>query len=286
LNSYKIVGGKISLEIAVVDIGKIRLHEETVPNLVERLADEMRRDGVLKNPIIVDKKSLVVLDGMHRVAAAKKIGCRRMPVCLVDYDDRSITVGAWYRTVKNAKSTKQLIPLLNKMKLKFEERESAPMENVFEKDFIAALLIDRKRMLLIHGVEAEVRKSYEIIAAIESEAERSGFQIDYETESDAKNKLEKGEVDVVIATPPVRKEDILRAGVSLNPFPHKATRHRIPSRPLDINIPLTILTNRDTTLEQANNVVLQFLSSRKLSRMPAGSLIENRRYEEEVFLFE
>ena len=286
MNSYKIVGGKISLEIAVVDIGKIRLHEETVPNLVERLADEMRRDGVLKNPIIVDKKSLVVLDGMHRVAAAKKIGCRRMPVCLVDYDDRSITVGAWYRTVKNAKSTKQLIPLLNKMKLKFEERESAPMENVFEKDFIAALLIDRKRMLLIHGVEADVRKSYEIIAAIESEAERSGFQIDYETESDAKNKLEKGEVDVVIATPPAHKEHILRAGVSLNPFPHKATRHRIPSRPLDINIPLTILTNRDTTLEQANNVVLQFLGSRKLSRMPAGSLIENRRYEEEVFLFE
>lgn len=50
------------------------LHEETIPELLERLTQHIQLDGYVKHPIIVDEKSFVVLDGTHRVVALKKLG--------------------------------------------------------------------------------------------------------------------------------------------------------------------------------------------------------------------
>jgi len=63
--------------------------------MLENLAAEIRMDEALRHPVIVDKESFVVLDGMHRVAALKILNCQRIPACLVNYKSPSISVGAW-----------------------------------------------------------------------------------------------------------------------------------------------------------------------------------------------
>ncbi|WP_246263905.1 ParB N-terminal domain-containing protein [Metallosphaera tengchongensis] len=51
-------------------------------------------------PILIDEKSLLVIDGHHRREAMMQLGFKRIPVYAVDYQDSSITVDVWYRKVE------------------------------------------------------------------------------------------------------------------------------------------------------------------------------------------
>ncbi len=46
-----------------------------------------------------------------------------------------------------------------------------------------------------------------------------------------------------------------------------------------------LLKDEKLTTAEVNRKFLDILSSRNVRRMPAGSVIEGRRYDEEVFLF-
>src|SRR5512147_1216405 len=87
-----------SFELILAELRTLHIHEEIIPPKMEELVQKIPQDGVWIHPIVVDSSSLVVLDGMHRVAAAKKIGYRYIPVCLVDYGNPNIRIGCWYRT--------------------------------------------------------------------------------------------------------------------------------------------------------------------------------------------
>lgn len=69
MGSYKLARADVCLELSLVDIDKLHIHEEVIPTLVDHLAESIVKDGVLRHPVMVDRNSLVVLDGMHRVVA-------------------------------------------------------------------------------------------------------------------------------------------------------------------------------------------------------------------------
>ena len=71
MESYRIKESDVCLEIALIDLDRLHIHEEVIPAVVDQLAESIVKDKVLRNPVMVDKKSLVVLDGMHRVAALR-----------------------------------------------------------------------------------------------------------------------------------------------------------------------------------------------------------------------
>ena len=79
----------------IMEIGLLRNHEEIKPDYLRKLADEIKSDGRVKIPITVENKHFVVLDGHHRVEALKLLGCRRIPVYLIDYFDDDITLTVW-----------------------------------------------------------------------------------------------------------------------------------------------------------------------------------------------
>jgi len=61
---------------------------------LQELLETIWRDGVLRQPVIVDRASMVILDGHHRVSAMRRLGCPLIPAYLVDYSDPSIVVHA------------------------------------------------------------------------------------------------------------------------------------------------------------------------------------------------
>jgi len=87
---------EISLEImnniCLINIEELKEHEEIRPDYLEELKNEILSDGILKMPIAVDKKTYIILDGHHRLHALKKIGCKRIPVILFDYQSPEIEV--------------------------------------------------------------------------------------------------------------------------------------------------------------------------------------------------
>jgi hypothetical protein len=83
------------VDIVFIRIEELREHEEIRPPYLEELKNEILSDGILKMPIAVDKSTYIILDGHHRLHALKKIGCKKIPVVLVDYQSAEIEVIPW-----------------------------------------------------------------------------------------------------------------------------------------------------------------------------------------------
>lgn len=82
--TYTILAQKTDLKTAVMPIDKLKPHEKGSPLYFRLIRRELLKNGMLRCPIIVDEKTLVILDGMHRWLALKSLGCKLIPVMLVD----------------------------------------------------------------------------------------------------------------------------------------------------------------------------------------------------------
>lgn len=79
----------------LIAIGRLHAHEEVDPAAVRRLADEIRRSRVVREPLLVADRSYVILNGHHRFSALRAIGAERAPAWVVDYDDPAIELDRW-----------------------------------------------------------------------------------------------------------------------------------------------------------------------------------------------
>jgi len=79
----------------LLPLGELKEHEEIMPERLEGLIEQVKADGELKMPIIVDEETHVILDGHHRFSAIRSLGCRLVPVILVNYFDSAIILDTW-----------------------------------------------------------------------------------------------------------------------------------------------------------------------------------------------
>ena len=81
--------------VVLVGTATLRGHEEVIPDNLETRTSKMLRKGFYK-PIIVDRSSMVILDGHHKWTAAGRLGLTRVPAIMVNYlDDEGILVDVW-----------------------------------------------------------------------------------------------------------------------------------------------------------------------------------------------
>jgi len=275
----------IRLRVILIDIERLRHHEEVVPGLLRELTEQIRRDGFLKHPIIIDEASLVVLDGTHRVEALKALGCKRVPACLVNYHEPKIRLMCWYRTVKRAPPLPELADMLSRrLGLSVELSDELEPEEVGVPP-IALGLTDGSSYAKVLGDFEDKQGAWELVKRVEKALSSSGLHIGFEVEEDAMEKLSSGDADVVLMTPRVTKRDVVETALSGRVFPHKTTRHIIPARPLFLNVPLRLLRD-ERPIHALEAELRRALAPRKLRRLPPGHVIEGRRYEEEVIIVE
>jgi len=280
---FTIPAPKLELKIKLEELARVKIHEEIIPKLLEELMGQIAADGMAKHPVIVDLNTLVVLDGMHRVAAIEKLGCKYLPVCLVDYRNPHLYIGCWYRVVRGEISAEELLNVPKSLGL--EVRATSPqeaLEALVDRKGAAALLTKQGCHLLGGG---DLRESYSLVRKMEEALRRMGLEVSYETERDAKQAVGSGEAAAAIMTQGARKEEVIGAAFSGNLLAHKTTRHVVPARPMGVNVPLEWLGG-DLSLEKVNGMLVERLSQRALKRLPKGSLFEGRRYEEELYVFE
>lgn len=85
----------MQVRFELVDIARLKSHEEIRPELLEKLVQEIKTDGYLRKPVLVEDRYFVILDGHHRFEALKKLGCKRVPCYVVDYFDEAIYLTTW-----------------------------------------------------------------------------------------------------------------------------------------------------------------------------------------------
>jgi len=79
-------------QIQKVEIRKLNPHEEVIEERLKKVLTSLKVEKRLKEPIIVDEETKVILDGHHRVKAFEILGLREIPCRLVDYSSEEITV--------------------------------------------------------------------------------------------------------------------------------------------------------------------------------------------------
>src|SRR5207249_2397343 len=121
LKGYSIAGSRIPILITLRKTSDLKPHEEAVAADLKTLVEALRANPVLRHPIIADRRTGIVLDGTHRLAAIKQLRCNFIPSALVDYDDPQITIEKWFRqfsgsNVRNLEK-KEVVETVKKGKL-------------------------------------------------------------------------------------------------------------------------------------------------------------------------
>ncbi len=82
-------------EFLLVPIELLKSHEQHDPARVDELVAKLRRSGRFVEPIWVARGSWVILNGHHRVEALRRLGAKRAPAWVFDYEDDLVRVDRW-----------------------------------------------------------------------------------------------------------------------------------------------------------------------------------------------
>lgn len=273
---------RCSFELVLEELNALHIHEEIIPEKMQELVEKIPHDGVWIHPIIVDSDSLVVLDGMHRVAAAKEIGYKFIPVCLVDYNNPNILVGCWYRMFKSL-GAEEAEEALEEAGLTSTKKAYDEAQRLVEKREAVTAMFSGSWCIAAFGNAQGIKERYDSIKRIENALQAKGHYMGYSTDRDAPTRVASGEYSAGLMTPTVTKREVLDLALKGMVFSQKTTRHIIPARPMFVTVPTDWLKG-DLSPEEANNRLRRHLASKRVEILPPGQILD-RRYDEELYVF-
>ena len=280
---FTILHPRMTLEITLEEVDTLLFHEQVLESLLRGLVTELVSDQCLKHPIIVDRQSRVVLDGTHRLTAARELGCRFIPVCLVDYDNPNVVIGCWHRVISPRLDIERVKRAIEDVGFRLEEMGLTEALDLVEKREATASLAFNSTCFAVRGTHDDIKDIYGAIQEIEHTLRAADYSIRYETESDAFNHLASGDGCSLLIVPVVSKDEVVNIALSGQVFSYKTTRHVIPLRPLFVNVSFEWL-NSPLSQERLNTRFTRHLSKKRFERLPPNQIFD-RRYDEELHVF-
>lgn len=278
----EISSSSLSFRISLIEVDALKAHEEVVDSIVDFLANDMLTEGKVRDPLIVDQEECVILDGMHRYSSLKSLKCRFIPCCLVDYDSPLIRVGAWFRLFAVDQPESLAEKVLTENKLRYS-RERIKFDDMTCETQTIILTSTETAFSLTQPLEPVEQARTAVL--VEKSMAKLGHVAEYLSEIVAIQNLRSGKRNLVISLPVFTKRQIRDLGQRGLLLPHKVTRHVIPSRPLHINVPLQILKDATISQQEADRKLGNLLAERQVERKDPGSIVDGRRYEEELLVF-
>jgi hypothetical protein len=266
--------------LRIVHSTDVIVHEAVDPIRVERLAQRLRADGILRNPTVVAEGGgkYVVLDGATRVAALRELGIRDLLVQIVDYHAPNIQLYAWFHVIVEMSWDELLrgIEDLEGIEIKAMDLELA-RSALSLRSILCYLVLQDGTVLAAKGgmnLEAQASLLNDIVDLYRGRAEV------YRVTSDEIEDLleEYPDLTAAIVFPCYSRGEIMRISLNRAKLPMGVTRHIISGRALGLNVDLVMLDS-DIPLEQ-KNIWLDSLIRRKIKDKRV------RFYQEPVFRFD
>jgi L-serine kinase (ADP) len=276
---FQINNSKIPILLTLKRIQELRPHEETVSTDLHGIVTTLKRDPILRHPIVADTATGAVLDGNHRLAALSQLGCYTIPTALIDYQNPLIKVDRWFRVI-TGENLDDFMKRTKKSPIHTAWSASEADQTLLSRSSYASLSNKRKCFTFSsNGLNAV--ESFRNSFRIEDIARNNQLKIAY-TDNDDLKKLPEN--SFIMSTIRVEKSEVIESCINHSLFPPKSTRHLIPSRPLGLAVPIDWLKNKNYA--EAESAFVKHIRSKRVRRLPEGSKVGSRRYLEEVFLFE
>ena len=245
---------EIFRRLRVVSLDDVHVHEGTVDRWVERIADFIKHDGIMKNPIVCaevddgEQPRYVVLDGMHRVKAIRALDCNDILVFLADYWSESVKREAWDAVLLDPIDP----PALVAEAAGDARAELVPLKNInnarhrlYQRDLAMAFVtpehgVQGLRMRPRPGVEL-IEDVIRTLRRIEELLDKAGARAIYAPSSKSVDDYETTGAEALFLRPLFSKSEVLDRTLAGNLFPRKSTRFLVPERPLRVDFQLTVL---------------------------------------------
>lgn len=267
------------LEVGIANLEDLKLHEDIMDSLLNQLASSIETDDEVRDPIIVDKETGVVLDGMHRVVAIKSLGFDKIPACYVDYQDSRINVSSWCRVFRDLKM-ENVVDICEMLGFEIEECEKSNAHEMLDKRKSELLFANVNGCQSLNRGSDSLKEIYNHAVSVEQALKKEGHEPQYKVGEGILQDL--GSDEIVLLLPSAKKEEVIDVALSNSFFPYKTTRHVIPARPMSIDVPLNLLKN---PIQEAESQLSSLLSEQEVEHLPPGSSVGGREYEEELLLF-
>jgi len=234
--------------LAVVEIEKLKIHEEVVEPNLTNLKETMLNTGKLVDPIIIDDKYNIVLDGNHRRMILEELKANYVICQPVDYSDPRIKIGGWYIATKDIEFDQIDAP-----KIDFEQG----LQELNE--YKAYMLVAKKNASKIeYKILESSYKNFDGVIKEQKEFFKQRIGEDISTKNGNGNTLfiedirkdlflEKGYT--VFLRKIYTKEEVVKTILAGKIFPPKSTRHQIPERVLRINFRLGYLNESKESIQ-------------------------------------
>ena len=279
------------ITLDILPIKDLYIHEEIVPILAERLIENIKKSQFQIDPIIVDEKTGVILDGMHRYYALKELGYDLIAAAKVDYMDPHIIIKNWYRAFKSPTNVEKVLKViesfLEETSLYLETSLNTSIDTKFDLNAVCEIVFRDKIVKVFSDEKLDIWQKYHKIKEIEQFlSQKLNKRILYQSDKQAIYSLSKEEISMIIKTPPITKKDVISFAKQGKIFPPKTTRHILPARPLFLNIPLSLLKKMDNEdLVTRKKLFRKILSLKTLVKVK-GRIFLERYYEEDIlFIF-
>ena len=257
-------------------------HEDCDPRRIERLSQRIRQEGRLKNPPIVavipDTERFVVLDGANRSAAFASMGVPHIVAQVVSYGDPGVMLDTWYHVVCNIPLDEFESALSQVDELRLEGCSLEQARSDLATNNAAAYIVSRQEVHKVCKPEGcefrDMRLLNDIVRVYKGKADI------FRASNDIWEKQEPyyPGITALVIFPQLRPADILQAAREGERIPSGITRHIIPQRALNINVPFDVL-NADWSLVRKR----QWLHDWLMERMAANAI---RYYAESTFSFD
>ena len=287
---YQLKSKKLCLNLEIVPVDSLLEHEQILLDKANRLMFEFQNLASLQNPIIVDENH-VVLDGNHRTYVFKQLRFKYIPVCKIDYLDETTKLRCWFRLLGN-------ISNLEMIQSGFESAgcriipvdDKAALQKAMDANPDTCGLQCRQQFFLVvfpDAVSHDAVGMYDLLQQIQQKLTISDVSLEYVPcnavhENDFCQMLTSR--NVVVWTPRLSKQSVVSSAKEKKVFAPKTTRHVLPARPLNVNIPGLWLKEK-VSLEEINQRFEQHLRAKRVKRFAPGQIIDGRYYEEELYVF-
>ena len=255
-------------------VSSLMPHEETIPAHVDRIASEIKREGIQRDPIIFDAETQTVLDGMHRLAAFARLGLEYVVCSPVDYSSKTLDVNRWARvyTVHERKD-------MNKVLFDAGISKKSTLQEAFTalNERRGGLAAISSRDVLMPAAPMDLDRAFAIMRALDEIALKLGWKKEFVPEEDVDVAIQD-ERRVVILVQRLGKNDVVNAARDKRLFPHKTSMHTVDPRPVAVDVPIERLKSK-TGAQLAEQLRLP-----EGKMLPSGSIYQGRKYKERLLL--
>jgi hypothetical protein len=274
-------------ELRVLPTISLIPHEDYDPRRAEKLSRRILEEGILKNPPIVTVISptvvdpgcerYVVLDGANRTMAFAAAGIPHIVAQLVTYNDPGVILDTWYHVVSglDLELFEEGLSKIKSFQLQACSLDTA--RRALEVKEAMAYIVCEDGVRMVVSVSGQQIPTMQVLRDIvglyhgRADVFRASNDI-WEIQ-----KPFYPDITSLVIFPRLQPTDILAAAENGEKVPSGITRHIIPARALNINIPIGILM-----ADWSEGRKREWLHDWLMSRMGANAI---RFYAESTFSF-